>query len=683
MSYFTKTKITDESKNQAQVTRYGQLETAEAVRLSGGVFNGNLLDTNINTSVVSNGGSVVVANSELSLSITTTANSYSGLYANQIARFTGCATNNYNGVHKVAISGLTNNTQRWGFCNILPMTQGAYFKYENGVLYCASMINGVEWAFASGDFNGDGTETNKAYTLDGNYHYFDIKIANARLTFFIDGEPLHVASLEQDVKIGTLQLRPFLDTYNTGKNGNVVYTPRPIDQNTGKEAHAQIEWIPFAQSNKDIDFKNLFEQTNKRIDMAYGVSQFIKGVDDAPNYATAEVSEAGFAKRAVKPLALRIYTTITHELNRITNGLGVAITFKYEIPAIADAEKVKAETRTLDANIVNTLITAGWSLNSIVDALQLPQSYKLLKKEEVTAVIENDKPDVDDGGEVNNSPDPSKIDTFSNSIHQHNGGCSCTNPKATTDDTYQKRIKSVARKFMQSQIDKAIADVEKENNPTNEVSGDYTNDDLETFTTEALLVITSLLIDKGSIQYEEGIQIVLNAGLNADMLTGFALTQDKLDAYKAYLTNVGKSYASDTQTAIQSVLSKAKIEELTYKDIQKNLKNLTSLEEWRVTRLARTETARAGGEASLYAMEDIQAETGYIVKKIWNTSGVDPCEFCRTMASTDAISVSSAFVQVGGRINGVDGGILTNDFVDMNTANAHPNCNCYLTWEVE
>ena len=82
-------------------------------------------------------------------------------------------------------------------------------------------------------------------------------------------------------------------------------------------------------------------------------------------------------------------------------------------------------------------------------------------------------------------------------------------------------------------------------------------------------------------------------------------------------------------------------------------------------------------------MQDIQAETGYIIKKSWNTSSATPCEFCQAMADKDAISVSSSFVQVGGQIEGVDGGILSNDFTDMDTADAHPNCNCYLTWEVE
>jgi phage portal protein BeeE len=196
-----------------------------------------------------------------------------------------------------------------------------------------------------------------------------------------------------------------------GNNNNVSYTHVPLDEN-GAAAPAQIEWVPFAQTNREIDFKPLLEHVDNRLSEAYGVSSIIKGVDSNAKYSNAEVSEAGFAKRAVKPLPLRIYSQITHELNRITGGLGAAITFKYEIPTVSDAEKVKAETKQIESEIIlkYTSDPYNWSLDSVVDAFQLSNSYKLLKKGNGAAKIDNDKPEVDEGGEVANSPDPSKID---------------------------------------------------------------------------------------------------------------------------------------------------------------------------------------------------------------------------------------------------------------------------------
>lgn len=228
-----------------------------------------------------------------------------------------------------------------------------------------------------------------------------------------------------------------------GNNNNVSYAHVPIDDQ-GKQAPAQIEWVPFAQSNKDIDFDPLLEHVNNRLSESYGVSSIIKGVDSAAKYSNAEVSEAGFAKRAVKPLPLRIYSQITHELNRITGGLGAAITFKYEIPAVSDAELVKAKTKREEMSTIKEYIAMGFSLDSIVDALQLSQSYKLLKIGTGTAVINNDKPEVDEGSEVDNAPDPAKIDgvTPLNSIERELHCASCDRFLGITSQTnYKDRLK--------------------------------------------------------------------------------------------------------------------------------------------------------------------------------------------------------------------------------------------------
>lgn len=194
-----------------------------------------------------------------------------------------------------------------------------------------------------------------------------------------------------------------------GNNNNVTYSHVPLDE-SGKALTSQIEWIPFQQSNKDIDFDPILTHTDKKLGEAYGVSSIIKGDDSQAKYSNAEVSEANYMKRAVKPTARRIYSQITHELNRITGGLGYAFTFKVDIPAVSDAEKVKAETRQIDAKIITDMVAAGYTIDSIVDAFDLPKGYKLLKVGVGSGTIENDKPEVDEGNEVTSSPDRTQID---------------------------------------------------------------------------------------------------------------------------------------------------------------------------------------------------------------------------------------------------------------------------------
>lgn len=195
-----------------------------------------------------------------------------------------------------------------------------------------------------------------------------------------------------------------------GNNNNVMYSHTPTDENGKPATTSQISWTPYQQSNKDIDFAPILTHTDKRLGEAFGVSSIIKGDDSSAKYSNAEVSEANFAKRAVKPVAVRIYSQITHELNRITGGLGVAITFKYEIPAISDAELVKAETKQIDAQLIRDMVDAGYSIDSVVDAFELSKGYKLLKLGESAGDIENDKPEVDEGDEVAGSPDRTEID---------------------------------------------------------------------------------------------------------------------------------------------------------------------------------------------------------------------------------------------------------------------------------
>lgn len=228
-----------------------------------------------------------------------------------------------------------------------------------------------------------------------------------------------------------------------GNNNNVTYSHVPIDPTSGKPLTSQIEWIPFQQSNKDIDFDTILRNTDKKLGEAYGVSSIIKGDDSSAKYSNAEVSEANYAKRAVKPVLTRIYSQLTHELNRITGGLGWAFSFRYDIPAVSDAEKVKAETKQIDAQLIRDMVEAGYSIDTIVDAFELSKGYKLLRLGETAGEIENDKPEVDDGDEVGGAPDRTEIDgvTPLNSVKELH--CSVCNRflGETTAETYTDKLK--------------------------------------------------------------------------------------------------------------------------------------------------------------------------------------------------------------------------------------------------
>jgi len=187
-------------------------------------------------------------------------------------------------------------------------------------------------------------------------------------------------------------------------NNNIVYTHRPVDQTTGKPVQAQIEWIPYAVTNRELSLKDLFDQANKKIDSTYGVPASIRGVGENNNYATARTDQQNFMENVVDPIALKIWTAFTHELNRITGGLGVAISYDIEIPQLADEELVKEQKGQVFDERVQAWLDKGYSITSI-KAYMRSGDLEDLEMAEVTEE-EDDDPDVDEGNEVKNAPNP-------------------------------------------------------------------------------------------------------------------------------------------------------------------------------------------------------------------------------------------------------------------------------------
>lgn len=189
-----------------------------------------------------------------------------------------------------------------------------------------------------------------------------------------------------------------------GKNNGVAYVHEPLDKLTGQGTGAQITWVPFNTDNSKLDLKSVFENVNKKIDSVYGVPASIRGDNSNNTYASVRVDEVIMSKYAVGPFALKVWSKFTHELNRVTGGLGYAITFDHVIPEIAEENKTVAETRKLDGDLINTMVDAGYTIESIVDSFGLPAKYKLLKQGAKPAKVNEDKPDVDTGKEVENAP---------------------------------------------------------------------------------------------------------------------------------------------------------------------------------------------------------------------------------------------------------------------------------------
>lgn len=420
-----------------------------------------------------------------------------------------------------------------------------------------------------------------------------------------------------------------------GANNNVVYVHKPIDTITGTPMNAQIEWVPFAQANKDMTLQALFDQANKKIDMDFGVPQEVKGYLQNSNYASVEVADYIFARRVVYPKLVKIWSKFTHEMNRITGGLGFAISFDYEMPVLVETRKNQIETLLLATN-------AGYTLDSAVDALQLPKSFLKLARE-TQNMPQEERPDIE------NDNDMADADQMASS------GLKTLKKKDITPDP---KVQSAVEDYTAEQIAAA----------QNEEDFDEKKKS-EEFKKKLLIALLFMLDEYGNLAYNEFIPELEEAGYDTEDLKGFTVPEEVVTTYDKYLSEVALSYTQDTNASIKKVLEKAEAEKWSRTQLNAELGKIMTTDKWRIERISKTETHRAEQMARLTAMRELAKETGAVIYKQWNVNPMtsNPCETCLAL---DGVQLP-----------------LGEDFGDFragvdNVADAHPNCSCYLTFVI-
>lgn len=209
-------KLIDEYGNEIEGTMTNALKVAELTRLAGGVYNGTTPDTNFYTSTLSGGATATISNSELDLATSTTSGSSAEFATSSLARYMGANMNQYRSVRRFS-AGATNNVRRWGVMDLATAPQnGFYFKLSNTTFSVCRMLAGVETKIDSGSFNGNGSKVNQSYSLDLNYHTFEIYYTNRKVMFVIDSVPIHTITATTTPLTGTKHLRGYASNINTG-----------------------------------------------------------------------------------------------------------------------------------------------------------------------------------------------------------------------------------------------------------------------------------------------------------------------------------------------------------------------------------------------------------------------------------------------------------------------------------
>ena len=490
---------------------------------------------------------------------------------------------------------------------------------------------------------------------------------------------------------------------SSGNNNNVQYIHRPVASD-GSPVSAQIEWIPFSQPNSQLGLKDIFEETNKKLDSAFGVPSSIRGVNDHNTYASVKVDEQIFIKYTVKPFATKIWTKFISELNRITGGMGYVLTFDIEVPNLADEEKVESEKKKVDLDIITQALASGFDLDDIITAFELPEAYKTLKIAQSTKTDEQN---------------PKALS------HSHKCTCGCGEITKALDPKgvkLEKKIRDALDSFTDEKIKKTISDnfgISKaiEEEWTEEEIQEYLTQlsemEVQPATTETKskyasvisIAVLGYILNRGKNQYTNGLMLVENAvnsgeikvansllddngKLATDRLSGYAVTNQTTQAYMQRLATILESYDNQITTAIRGQLANIYNEvSATGRPMRRDviierIKQVSDLDEWRAERIARTEENYARQLSQIDAMIDIKNKINIKILKKWICLGANPCEFCQSMNGS-VEELENPFVPLMGTIQGVDGGIMFNNYAPMESANAHPNCNCKIDFILE
>ena len=337
------------------------------------------------------------------------------------------------------------------------------------------------------------------------------------------------------------------------------------------------------------------------------------------------------------------------------------------------------------------MLDRGYSLDSIVDAFEFSNAYKLLEKgADDEATIENDKPDVDTGGEVEDSPETAVTKSIpTHCTHEHD------EIHKEADKTTLKELRRLLNDYLETSIDETVDSLQSASKEISAVGLEIYDENQDGVIDEQ--EIAQIQIPQPSEERKYALQLALLALLHKRMLKsgekryqdtlvqfGIVLNIPALEHYtisdgaeKQYETIVNKivnSFSDQITDTIRSAINITFEEGGDKQQLIKNVKNVFKTDQWRVERIARTEEHRADNFGQIDAVDVIQKVTGREFGFKWRTTSGHPCEFCQYMNGT-VVATGEAFIPLGEKIQ-LDDAVYLNNYEDVLTPQAHPNCQC-------
>ena len=446
-----------------------------------------------------------------------------------------------------------------------------------------------------------------------------------------------------------------------GNNNGIAYNMIPIDPTTHKPSQtSKLVWVPFQNSNDSLDLQTINDVVNNRLANALAVPDIIRGIDNGQTYANAEMAERAFIENTLKPLCMTIWDKWQFELDRITGGLGYGITFTLNLPAQTEVEKIQAETQQVRINNLLQLINAGASVESAIEALNLPDSYRRLDLHPSTP----DAPTLPSGKTITKAAKP--VNDTPDEPHL-----------LTATRTYINRVIQLTRRS-QSGLHDDLETIGQQ--WIHDVEDDLMKH-LTDYAYKTGLKLEQILTAWAELHPERPLAVDIQSYTTTDWqkLYDWTTLPDTIKtAYETHLQEIAHTTSKTITNKTLEILNRADTEQW---DARRLHDELARMSNDHAELIARCETVQSQRLGSLYSARNLSETLGVKLQKVWRTTGDgNTCDFCKHMEGTTR-PLDSAYMAKDAVVNIGDHSYV-NSFETMSTPNGHPRCRCYEDYEV-
>lgn len=443
------------------------------------------------------------------------------------------------------------------------------------------------------------------------------------------------------------------------KNKTIYVWRQLLDDGTEGD---EIEVKTIQGNNSTLALKELTDIINDKLNKAIGVSNFILGDDSSAKYDNAELSDHQFTKRRVYPALVSFWSQFQHEMDRITGGLGYAISFELEIPELTDRLKTKAEIDKSHYETLRGMIEAGSKPSSAIAALGLGQNWQ----------------SVADGFYVQHLVDRQR-EAVANTLRGSETAQESVQDSKTVVEPSHDDVQAYEPVFgLGEENEKKIYDLLMEY--AEQIVKDNPNIDTDKLVEELNGVLKTVAEDGSKAGYDV-IQGLVYGEEVAEQIAeyfeaeGFKLSDDFYNAMNRRTDALVKSFGSDTKDIVRGVFAEASETGMTANQLRERLQE--AMPKARAEMIARNETVHAFRSGRLETDEYIQDHYGVQIDLVWRIADNGACDVCKAMDGT-RIPVGEAFPDHESH----DG----EDFYWEHTSwnddgkipQAHVNCRCYF-----